>query len=706
MMLKSVERDQLDREVVEMRDMRRSRLLTCALSAVVAGILVVPATALAVGEAGTVTDDVEMTEPVSTDSQNEADNEPITVGEEGQYTTILEALQETDTDGTDSQTRTVKLVGNITNGPGFSVFEHDTLTIDLNGHTLTLSDTANISVAGNLTVVDGNAGGQNPQVDEESGSVTYGVQGAIVLGGSSTVSATGSSACLKLDSGTVRSSAHGCVRVATGATFEMTGGLIDSTDGFAVEVNDEGSFKMTGGVAKATNYSAVMGDDNFRRGDTRIQINGGYILSVSNDEPVGAGVCQVMDGGILQMDSGTIRAVGKGVGVIVEYGSFRLNGGEIYGDGMGFAGQTAGRVPVDNGYGLVLYSAAAGTEINGGFISGMKAEDGTYPVPSVNIADAVSTYGVSTMSLDLAPVDQGVSIKGGTYTNFAGLEGYVENGYDELGHSAAGRSFWVTVMERVTESEVESGESVNDSPITGKTAYVFKGQMDYYRGNLKKSEVEYLIANEEGNLEEELVEVYQDYPVYGKDYVFSGWFMDSEATQAKRPEENDMVGDDTTSGVAFAKLSDADLMHVVFNTSSNLWDGDLTNDDTAQMTAYALADSASFDVVGLRTQFGNGEEYPNYKQYRALARMPYSLTYVDQDNNKKTQHAYNLNPVATFIGGIRISDLSTKSNLDDRYFAYQWWITKDGTHVEGPWYNMSIATYLKNNYPNNDLEVK
>lgn len=652
MMLKSVERDQLDREVVEMRDMRRSRLLTCALSAVVAGILVVPATAQAVGEAGTVTDDVEMTEPVSTDSQNEADNEPITVGEGGQYTTILEALQETDTGGTESQTRAVKLVGNITNGPGFSVFEHDTLTIDLNGYTLTLTDTANISVAGNLTVMDGTADAQNPQVNEESGSVTYGALGAIVLGDSSTVSATGSGAYLKLDSGTVQSSAHGCIRVATGATFEMTGGLIDSTDGFAVEVNDEGSFKMTGGVAKATNYSAVMGDDNFGRGDTRIQIDGGYILSVSNDELVGAGVCQVMDGGILQMDSGTIRAVGKGVGVIVEYGSFRLNDGEIYGDGTSFNGQTAGHVSVDNGYGLVLYSAEAGTEINGGFISGMKAEDGTYPVPSVDIADAASTYGVSTMSLDLEPVDQGVSIKGGTYTNFNGLT--LDEGYAALGHAYSARKSWITVMLAVTTpSEIQSG--VGPDGVT-RESQIYCGDMTYYKNCIDG-------------------DYYCDYPIIDN-YLFAGWWKSEKCGLS---DANDMGNGSQmqadkvteTTGKAYCKFVDKQLTHPM----RQVWAGTNASSDKTEMRIITFIDSLNYSMIG----------YEVYNEdtlvWNAKATKVFGQLVSTVDGKPVASNPSGYIATAKAFSSINLPINNSDFNNDIRVKTY--WITIDGTRVEG-----------------------
>lgn len=684
MMLKSVERDQLDREVVEMRDMRRSRLLTCALSAVVAGILVVPATALAVGEAGTVTDDVEMTEPVSTDSQNEADNELITVGEGEKYSTILEALQQTDASGTEPQTRTVKLVGDITSGPGFSVFEHDTLTIDLNGHTLTLADTANISVAGNLTVKDDAADAQNPQVDEENGSVTYGVQGAIILGGSSTVSATGSGAHLKLDSGTVRSFAHGCIRVSTGAAFEMTGGLIDSTDGFAVEVNDGGSFEMTGGVAKATNYSAVMGDDNFRRGNTQIQIDGGYILSVSDGEPVGAGVCQVMDGGILQMDSGTIRAVGKGVGVIVEYGSFRLNDGEIYGDGTSFDGQTAGRVSVDKGYGLVLYSVEAGTEINGGFISGMKDEKGAYPVPSVDIADAASTYGVSTMSLDLGlePVNKGVSIKGGTYTNFDGLD--PAEGYAALGHSHSSRSTWTTVLKH--ESTDDNVDSLLTADLTGRVKVpnqVYSGQMKYYLGEqVTLDTYTFYKYSDDGSFQgtEPVSDrpANADYPVLSAEEVgsdsyfriFGGWFTDANC-EAAADSENQQH--------AYAKFVDRNLMWPVYQLGYNLIDDDETNDSSTQLTMYAFVDSIRYGIVGFRVN--NNDIFGT--TYLGTNGVVTQFNWRDAAGETGTTEPVQYVATATRALSVQVDNVSSEY-FDDTYEVNCWWITQDGTYVESP----------------------
>ena len=727
MMLESVGRDQLDREVVEMRDTRRSRLLTCALSAVVAGILVVPATALAVDEIGGIAaNGIETAERISDDGQGDPEVLDLKVGTGGDYLSIRAALEDT----TGTPVRNVTLVGDITDGPGFTVYEGNTLNIDLNGNDLYLNENAGISVLGTLTIKDSKSV-DVPEVNDETGEVNYNSGTIYMNGGLSVLSATGGTASFTFESGTLHSSEGGCVRLSAMAEFTMNGGLIDSADGFAVELNDGASFEMDGGVAKATNYSAIIGDDAGDRGDTDILIDGGYVLSVNEGTTSGraaVGACQVMEGGVLQVDSGTIRTIGNGVGVIVGYGSFRLNDGEIYGDGTNFSLESASHISVDDGYGLILYAAKAGTEINGGFISGMQNENGGYPVPSVRVINPeseASEQGASPMSLDLPEVEKGVSIKGGTYTNFSGLDSCVASGYDKLGHSANGRSSWITVMRVDQTSTVKDGEDVDGKPINGKTPYVFYGQMDYYRNNLEQETVSYSRANASGELDDYWMSVYVDYPTYGdnqynsstREFVFTGWFRSKDAANrsdfsgfSSEEETNNYIENDymiprnQKTGWGYAKLSDGQLTHVPFNTSSNLWDGNTDNDSLADMRAFILFDAPSAVEIGLSTQFGTGDSLvEGTKQYRSLAEMYNSITYVDGDGTRKSQSATQINPVANYLSALLIEDISTKTQPNDRYYAYQWWITRDGTHVEGGWWSTSINAYLNAYYPENDL---
>lgn len=677
MMLESVERDQLDREVVEMRDMRRSRLLTCALSAVVAGILVAPAAALAVEEVGAVADGVGMTEPVSANEQSEADTKTLTVGgTEGEYPTVRAALEAT----TGTASRKIVLMGDIQNGPGFSVYEESVVTLDLNGHDIHLKEDAGISVNGRLTLLDSKAS-VSPSVDDETGEVTYD-SGTIYVGGDkSVIAATGSSASITFTSGTLDSSAAGCVRLSAMATFEMTGGVINSTDGSAVELNDDASFKMTGGVARAENYSAIIGDDSANRGRTQILIDGGYVLSVNEhaeNNLAAVGACQVMMDGVLQVDSGTIRAIGKGVGVIVAYGSFRLNDGEIYGDGTNFNMESASHISIDNGYGLILYAAKAGTEINGGFISGMQDQDGQYPVPSVKVINPeseVSEQGVSMMSLDLDSVATGVSIRGGTYTNFVGLT--PDDGYDALGHSLANRDSWRTVLEEVTipnpVADYNNRSELLRLPTVNNRSYY--GQMKYYK-NAEQASFSYDLWDGEDGFTAKSDYVGVDYPLVLNEsnatFMFAGWFDGSDLKNAATD----------VNEFAYAKFVDYNLIYPMFQIEYKLIDDNPDNDgDSTPIYSYFLIESGDFDTLGFTY---SSEGIDSLNRTIGSNKATNHIDYIDTAtgaSGTRYPRQYVTNAVAALMSTATISS----SNYNDEFSVTTWWITEDGTLVKfGP----------------------
>ena len=194
----------------------------------------------------------------------------------------------------------VRLTENIVMTGAVTVNNGNSLTIDLNGHTLTAAENSRAFLIQNgaLTIEDSIGGG----VIQGSGTVN-GYGGAILMNGSDSNNA------LTLAGGTIRgfTAKYGAGVSMGNGTFRMTGGAIRNcsatggkADGGGVYVSG-GSFEMSDGTISACNAANAGG--------------GVYVSS-----------------GSFEMSDGTIsacNAANAGGGVYVSSGSFEMSGGSI-----------------------------------------------------------------------------------------------------------------------------------------------------------------------------------------------------------------------------------------------------------------------------------------------------------------------------------------------------------------------------------------
>ena len=228
----------------------------------------------------------------------------------------------------------------------------NSLTIDLNGHTLTAPENSKAFWIRNgaLTIEDSIGTG----VIQGSGTVN-GYGGAIWMSSGDSTNA------LTLTGGTIRgfNAGYGAGVYMGNGTFNMTGGAIQScsaTDGGGVYV-DGGSFKMTNGTisdCKATNA----GGGVYVSSGT-FEMSGGSIENCTAHE--GAGVKVLVSSGkaSFSMSGGTIEGSSRDGVSIAAIGSgtpeFSMSGGTIE-DNSGFG------VWVDNGSAVMSGGSVKGSE--------------------------------------------------------------------------------------------------------------------------------------------------------------------------------------------------------------------------------------------------------------------------------------------------------------------------------------------------------
>ena len=246
----------------------------------------------------------------------------------------------------------VRLTGDIVMTGAVTVDNGKSLTIDLNGHTLTAPENSKAFWIRNgaLTI-------------EDSGS-TGAIQGSGTVngyGGAIWMSSGDSNNALTLAGGTIRgfNAGYGAGVYMGNGTFQMTGGAIQScsaTDGGGVYV-DGGSFKMTNGTisdCKATNA----GGGVYVSSGT-FEMSGGSIEDCTAHE--GAGVKVLVSSGkaSFSMSGGTIEGSSRDGVSIAAIGSgtpeFSMSGGTIK-DNSGFG------VWVDNGSAVMSGGSVKGSE--------------------------------------------------------------------------------------------------------------------------------------------------------------------------------------------------------------------------------------------------------------------------------------------------------------------------------------------------------
>ena len=216
---------------------------------------------------------------------------------------------------------TVRLTGDISISSTLTV--NRTVTLDLNGYTLTCGDTEcddifSVNEHGNLTVKDSGTGGK---IDGQNNNCGFSINGGI----------------LTLKSGTIincmTDGDGGAVDISDGGKFEMSGGAITNCkatdDGGAVDIGKGCTFIMNSGT-----ISGCRADDDagaiFIKGNASFVMNGGTIENCS------AGFCggavKIRNTSSFTMTGGTISncTAQQGGGVYVDDSStFNMNGGSI-----------------------------------------------------------------------------------------------------------------------------------------------------------------------------------------------------------------------------------------------------------------------------------------------------------------------------------------------------------------------------------------
>lgn len=217
----------------------------------------------------------------------------------------------------------VRLTGDIVMTGAVTVDNGNSLTIDLNGHTLTAAANSRAFYirGGALTIEDSIGTG----VIQGNGTVN-GDGGAIWMSSGDSTNA------LTLTGGTIRgfTATDGAGVYMGNGTFKMTGGAIRdcrATDGGGVYVFG-GSFEMTDGTISTCNATNAGGGVYVSSGT--FEMSGGSIENCTAHE--GAGVKVLVSSGkaSFSMSGGTIED-NSGFGVWVDNGSAVMSGGSVKG---------------------------------------------------------------------------------------------------------------------------------------------------------------------------------------------------------------------------------------------------------------------------------------------------------------------------------------------------------------------------------------
>lgn len=298
----------------------------------------------------------------------------------------------------------VQLTGDIVMTGAVTVDNGKSLTIDLNGHTLTAPENSKAFwIRGGALTIEDNIG---TGVIQGSGTVN-GYGGAIWM------SSGDSNNALTLTGGTIRgfNAGYGAGVYMGNGTFHMTGGAIQScsaTDGGGVYV-DGGSFKMTDGTISACNATNAGGGVYVSSGT--FEMSGGSIENCTAYEGAGVKVLVSsgkasfsMSGGTIEgssRDGVSIAAIGRGTsefsmsggtiednsryGVWVDNGSAVMSGGSVKGSGSYdiYIGSRAA-LTVDN-------TQVGGTVLNMGKITGQGSAEFTGTVEKSGYAVAEIT---------------------------------------------------------------------------------------------------------------------------------------------------------------------------------------------------------------------------------------------------------------------------------------------------------------------------
>ena len=247
------------------------------------------------------------------------------------YYTLKEAV-----DAVDETNDTVTVLSDVTLENALVVPAGKTVTLDLNGKTIT----GKVASNGALTIVDSTAD-KEPVVSNDYNTVTY-ESGKIISARTAVQAQLGGTITVK--SGTIESTGNiGICALGdyTGekdiaSTVNVEGGYIISQESAAGVMGHGAVLNINGGVLVARDNAAVAGNGNHEAGNmlgsVEINITGGTMIS--HIQTPGYTACGVyLPGGrSLNISGGTIYAE-NGSGVCVRAGVANITGGEIIATG-------------------------------------------------------------------------------------------------------------------------------------------------------------------------------------------------------------------------------------------------------------------------------------------------------------------------------------------------------------------------------------
>lgn len=173
------------------------------------------------------------------------------------------------------------------------------VTLDLNGKTVELGDTAlTVAAGGELTVKDGSSRGG----------------GALTTGRESTLQVSGGT--LTLESGSILNTHGGdgnrggtaiTTSYPSGGTVNIHGGTVRSENDFGVQIYGAGTLKITGGsVVSGSGTAVVLREDSSKNS---AEISGGSVVSEQGTAVLVSGGALHVTGGSVVSDSGTAVAL-------------------------------------------------------------------------------------------------------------------------------------------------------------------------------------------------------------------------------------------------------------------------------------------------------------------------------------------------------------------------------------------------------------
>ena len=166
------------------------------------------------------------------------------------------------------------------------------VTLDLNGKTVELGDTAlTVAAGGKLTVKDGSSRGG----------------GTLTTDGESTLQVSGGT--LTLESGSIRNTRGTAITTSypSGGTVNIHGGTVRSENDFGVQIYGAGTLKITGGsVVSGSGTAVALRNDNLDNLEKSAEISGGSVVSEQ-------GTAVLVSGGTLKITGGSVTGRTGGI---------------------------------------------------------------------------------------------------------------------------------------------------------------------------------------------------------------------------------------------------------------------------------------------------------------------------------------------------------------------------------------------------------